>query len=170
MSIVLRSSRPLAMALPLRTVVAGLDGKQPLLNVRTMDDVLGRSLGPAQFFARILGVFGLMAVVLAAIGIYGVVSYNVSERTKEFGIRLALGVQRGAVLNDVLRRAAALAIARRGPFDLAHMRTHQAAVRSPCLRSIVIRKRFAVAADRCGGSPAACLEGARNRSDCGLTE
>ena len=53
-----------------------------------------------------------MAVVLAAIEIYGVVSYNVSERTKEFGIRLALGAQRGAVLHDVLRRAAALAIAR----------------------------------------------------------
>ncbi|HMJ61346.1 MAG TPA: FtsX-like permease family protein, partial [Bryobacteraceae bacterium] len=111
MSIALRSSRPLAMALPLRSVVAGLDGKQPLLNVQTMDEVLGRSLTPARFFVRILGVFGLMAVVLAAIGIYGVMSYNVSERTKEFGIRLALGAQRGAVLGDVLRKAVVLAAA-----------------------------------------------------------
>lgn len=99
------------MALPLRGVVACLDGKQPLLNVQTMGEVLGRSLAPARFFARILGVFGLMAVVLAAIGIYGVMSYNVSERTKEFGIRLALGAQRGAVLGDVLRKAVVLAAA-----------------------------------------------------------
>jgi hypothetical protein len=72
----------LAMALPLRTAVAGLDGKQPLLNVQTMDEALGRSLGPARFFARILGVFGLMAVVLAAIGIYGVVSSLPGRRSE----------------------------------------------------------------------------------------
>jgi predicted permease len=111
MSIVLRSSYPAAMAPALRKVVAGLDSKQPLLNVQTMDEVLGRSMAPARFFVRVLGVFGLVAVVLAAIGIYGVISCNVAARTKEFGIRLALGAQRGAVLIDVLRKAAALGAA-----------------------------------------------------------
>lgn len=84
-----------------RNAIAEVDPNQPVTSVMTMDDVLSRSLGDWKAYMRLLGIFATMAVLLAAVGIYGVMSYSVNERTHEFGIRLALGAQQGDILRLV---------------------------------------------------------------------
>ena len=76
-----------------------MDPHQPVTNVMSMEEVLSQSLGDWKAYMRLLGIFATMAVLLAAVGIYGVMSYSVNERTHEFGIRLALGAQE----RDILR-------------------------------------------------------------------
>jgi len=84
-----------------RGAIQEVDPNQPITNVMTMDEVLSRSLGDWKAYMRLLGIFATMAVLLAAVGIYGVMSYSVNERTHEFGIRLALGAQEGDILRLV---------------------------------------------------------------------
>lgn len=81
-----------------RKIVSDLDPEQPVTHVMTMDEILDESIGDNRFYMRVLGIFAGMAVLLALIGIYGVMSYFVNERTREFGIRVALGAQPSNVL------------------------------------------------------------------------
>ena len=89
------------LALVVTKAVAGIDPDQPVTHIMTMDQVLAESIGDWRFYMRLLGIFAGIAVLLAAVGIYGVMSYSVNERTHEFGVRVALGALPGDVLGLV---------------------------------------------------------------------
>lgn len=94
----------------IRTEVQSIDSNLPLFSVRTMDEVISRSMAERRFALEILGVFACVALLLAAIGIYGVMSYSFSRRIHEIGIRVALGAQRADILRMVLREGMQLVL------------------------------------------------------------
>ncbi|HWE24612.1 MAG TPA: ABC transporter permease, partial [Myxococcales bacterium] len=101
--VVLRASaRPLDLVPLLRTELQALDKDQPLANPRTLADVVSESLGERRFPMLLLTVFGCVALVLASLGIYGVMAYSVAQRAKEIGIRMALGAPSAQVLRMVV--------------------------------------------------------------------
>ena len=95
---------PLSLVDPVRRTIHDLDRDLPISDVFTMDRVVVRSLWQPRMFSWIFGVFGAVALVLAVVGVYGVVSYSVAQRTREIGIRVALGAGRGQIRAMVLRQ------------------------------------------------------------------
>lgn len=112
MFIVVRSSAdPSAMARQLRAVVAAIDRTVPVTSVRTMTDVVARSVERPRFTTSLVAVFALSTLLLGATGIYGVMSYVVSQRAQEIGVRVALGATSKDILRLIVGRGALLAVA-----------------------------------------------------------
>ena len=102
------ASDPVLIASAATEVIHKADPVLPVTHVMTMDALISDSVSPRRFAAVLTGVFGALGLLLGAIGIYGVISYTVSQRTQEIGIRMALGAQPGEVQSMILRHAAKL--------------------------------------------------------------
>ncbi len=101
---------PMPLASAVRKAVASVDANLPVAEMRTEREQIDRSLGTERMFAALVTMFGAIALILAAIGVYGVMAFSVSRRTPEIGIRMALGARRGDVQWLVLRQSLTLAL------------------------------------------------------------
>ena len=102
---------PSSITSAVRTQIANLDPDQPVMNIQTVDDLIDNSRAQPRFTMLLVGAFSATALVLAVMGIYGVLSYSVAQRRQEFGIRLALGAERTDILRMVVRQGLQLATA-----------------------------------------------------------
>jgi putative ABC transport system permease protein len=111
MSLVVRTNvDPASIVSAVRQELRGIDADVPLAEVRTMNDLIDRSVGEQRFRTLLLGTFSALALVLAGIGIFAVISHMASQRTREIGIRMALGAGRGEIMKLILRQAGVLAL------------------------------------------------------------
>jgi putative ABC transport system permease protein len=101
---------PRPLGVEVRQVLRQLDPALPLAQVRLMDDVMSVAQSRPRFLTLLLGLFSGVALAIATVGIYGVISYSVARRSKEFGLRMALGAQPGDVLRLVMKQGAGLAL------------------------------------------------------------
>jgi putative ABC transport system permease protein len=110
MTLVVRTNtaEPLNLAGPIREQVLAVDPDQPVYNIRTMDKVVGDTRWPQRINMGSLGILAIISLMLAAIGIYGLISYSVTERMHEIGVRMALGAARGDILKLMLKQGGVL--------------------------------------------------------------
>jgi putative ABC transport system permease protein len=112
MIFVLRAEKdPLALAEPARRVIRSMDPAQPVAEIAPMENIVRETFSRQRFSATLLAGFSLVALLLAAVGIYGVLAYTVTERTREFGVRVALGAEPGRIVALVLRTGVRLVLA-----------------------------------------------------------
>jgi putative ABC transport system permease protein len=108
--VVRAKSDPLALANAARRVIHGIDSAQPVSDVRAMEAVVRETFGRQKFSALLLVGFSFVSLLLAAVGIYGVLAYSVTERTREIGVRVALGAEPGRILKLVLGGAVRMVV------------------------------------------------------------
>ncbi len=111
MVLVVRANSPQALIPSVQRTIHELDSQQPIADVRTMEEVLSDTLARQRFSALLLGGFSLTSLLLATVGIYGVLAYSVARRTREIGVRVALGAEPGRIVRLVVAAGARLVIA-----------------------------------------------------------
>jgi putative ABC transport system permease protein len=102
---------PLQYATPIRRGLAALDPNQPVYQVAPLEQVLAQSVAARRFNTLLLDLFAGLALLLAAVGVYGTIGYWVAQRTREIGVRMALGASRGAIAGMVVGKSVALTVA-----------------------------------------------------------
>ncbi len=111
-TVAVRTARdPLTLAPALRKMISEIDPSQPVYNIETLEQSLSDSIAPRRFNLFLLGSFAAAALLLAIVGIYGAIAYSVAQRTREIGVRLALGAERGRVVCMVVREGMSVALA-----------------------------------------------------------
>jgi putative ABC transport system permease protein len=101
---------PLGIAPTASRLISDIDPTQPVYSIETLEEALSRSIAPRRFNLYLLGTFAAASLLMAIIGIYGVIAYAVAQRTREIGIRMALGAQRGEVVRMVVKQGMAIAL------------------------------------------------------------
>src|SRR6185312_1723576 len=111
MHIVVRATAaPTNLAAALREVVANIDKDETLSDFRTLDAIRDASIAQPRFSTQLLGTFAVLALILAAVGLYGLMAYSATQRVNEIGIRVALGATRSNILGLMLKRGSLLAL------------------------------------------------------------